>query len=105
MLFRIGLVAIVLSFVPLLAIALAPFLGLSLGASAGLAAGLAVGAEVLFWGGLALAGKETWQTVKARGWRRAPRELARLFVQGRPTPAPAGAASPERAGSVPSDPA
>lgn len=84
MLFRIGLIAIVLSFVPWLAIAAAPLLGLSLAASAGLVAGALVGAEVLFWSGLALAGKDTWRTVKARGWRRAPRELARLLVHGSP---------------------
>jgi hypothetical protein len=87
MLFRLGLVAVVLSFVPWLAIAAAPLFGLSLGASAGLAAGLAVAAEVLFWAGLALVGKDTWQAIRARGWRRAPRELGRLLVHGRPAPA------------------
>lgn len=84
MLFRIGLTAIVLSFVPWIMIAVAPLLGLSLTTGAGLVAGLLVLAEVLFWAGLALAGKDTWQTIKARGWRRAPRELARLYVHGRP---------------------
>ena len=71
MLFRLGLIAIVLSVVPWLAIAGAPLLGLSLSAGAGLVAGALVVAEVLFWVGLALAGKDTWQTIKARGWRRA----------------------------------
>jgi hypothetical protein len=82
--FRVGLIAIALSLVPWLMIAAAPLLGLSLGASAGLITGLLVVAEVLFWAGLALAGKDAWHTVKARGWRRAPRELARLLVRGRP---------------------
>lgn len=82
--FRVGLVAIALSFVPWLMIAAAPLFGLSLGASAGLVTGLLVVAEVLFWAGLTLAGKDTWQTVKARGWRRAPRELGRLLRHGRP---------------------
>ena len=86
--FRVGLIAIALSFLPWVAIAVAPLLGLSLAASAGLVTGLLVVAEVLFWAGLALAGKETWQTVKARGWRHAPRELFRLLVRGRPAPAP-----------------
>ena len=76
--FRVGLVAIALSFVPWVMIAAAPLFGLSLGASAGLVTGLLVAAEV--------------QTVKARGWRRAPRELGRLLVHGRPeaprTPGP-----------------
>ena len=84
MLFRAGLIAIVLSLVPWLAIAAAPLLGLSLTAGAGLVAGALVAAEVLFWVGLALAGKDTWQTIKSRGWRRAPRELLRLLVHGRP---------------------
>jgi len=86
MVFRLGLIAIVLSFVPWLALAAAPLLGLSLSAGAGLVAGALVVAEVLFWVGLALAGKDTWQTIKARGWRRAPRELVRLLVHGRPAP-------------------
>jgi hypothetical protein len=93
--FRVGLMAIVLSFVPWLAIAAAPLLGLPLGAIAGLVAGSLVLAEVLFWAGLAMAGKDTWQTIKARGWRRAPRELSRLLVHGRP--APRSAAAPEPA--------
>ncbi|HVH20969.1 MAG TPA: transporter suffix domain-containing protein, partial [Pseudonocardia sp.] len=67
MLFRVGLIAIVLSVVPWLAIGVAPLLGLSLGASAGLIGVSLVVAEVLFWTGLALAGKDTWQTIKARG--------------------------------------
>ena len=87
MLLRVGLIAIVLSFVPWLAIGAAPLLGLSLGASAGLVGVSLVVAEVLFWVGLALAGKDTWKTIKARGWRRAPHELTRLLIHGRP-PAP-----------------
>lgn len=83
MLFRVGLIAIALSFVPWLFIAAAPLFGLSIGAGAGLVAGLLVVAEVLFWAGLALAGKDTWQAVKARGWRHAPQELGRLLVHGR----------------------
>ena len=87
MLFRVGLVAIVLSVVPWIALAATPLLGLSLGGVAGLVTGSLVAAEVLFWVGLALVGKDTWQTVKAQGWRRAPRELARMFVHGRHSPA------------------
>lgn len=94
MLFRLGLIAIVLSFVPWLAIAAAPLLGLSLGESAGFVAGAAVVAEVLFWVGLALAGKDTWQTIRAQGWRRAPRELGRLLVHGRSAAAVARPSAP-----------
>jgi hypothetical protein len=81
--FRVGLIAIVASFLPWLAIAVAPLFGLSLGAGMGLVGALLVLAEVLFWTGLALAGKDTWQSIKAYGWRRAPRELGRLLVSGR----------------------
>lgn len=85
MLFRIGLIAIVLSFVPWLMLGVAPLLGLPLGASAGLVGVSLVLAEAMFWIGLALAGKDTWRTIKARGWRRAPRELTRLLRYGRPS--------------------
>jgi hypothetical protein len=80
--FRVGLVAIVLSFVPWLAIAVAPLLGLSLAGVAGLVTAALVAAEVLFWTGLALAGRDTWRAIKSRGWRHAPRELLRLLVSG-----------------------
>jgi hypothetical protein len=94
--FRVGLIAIALSLVPWLAIAAAPLLGLPLGSSVGLVAGSVVVAEVLFWIGLAMVGKDTWQTIKARGWRRAPRELGRLLVHGRRAPR-SSTAAPEPA--------
>ena len=100
MMFRIGLIAIALSVVPWLAIAAAPLLGLSLGASAGLVTGALVVAEVLFWAGLAMAGKDTWQAIKARGWRNAPRELGRLLVHGRPETSRPAAESPVPTGRV-----
>ena len=90
--FRIGLVAIALSFVLWLVVVTAPLLGFSWGAVAGLVTGALVVAEVLFWAGLTLAGKDAWQTIRARGWRHAPRELGRLLVHGRPeSPASPGA--------------
>jgi hypothetical protein len=95
-LFRVGLIALVLSFVPWLLVAATPLLGLTLGGAAGWVAGSLVAAEVLFWAGLALAGKDTWQTVKAQGWRRAPRALARLFVDGRAAATPPPAPRPRR---------
>ena len=108
MLFRLGLIAIVVSVVPWLAIAGAPLLNLSLSATGGLVAGALVVAEVLFWAGLALAGKDTWQTIKVRGWRRAPRALVHLLVHGRPVASPSTAATepgPRRgAGAAGSDP-
>ncbi len=89
--FRVGLVAIVLSFLPWLAIAAAPLLGLSLGAGVGVVGIAVVVAEALFWVGLALAGKDTWRAITAHGWRRAPRALATLVVRGRPVAVPAPA--------------
>ena len=41
-------------------------------AGAGLVVGALVVAEVLFWVGLALAGKDTWQTIKSRGLATSP---------------------------------
>jgi hypothetical protein len=84
MLFRVGILAIIASFLPWLAIALAPLMGLSLAGAAGFVGAALITAEILFWGGLALAGKDTWQAVRANGWRRAPRALARLWTRGRP---------------------
>lgn len=84
MLFRLGVALIVLSFVPWIFVAGTFLVGVSLTTGAGFVGGSLVGAEVMFWGGLALAGKDTWQAVKAAGWRGAPGELARLFVEGRP---------------------
>lgn len=86
--FRVGIVAIVASFAVWVVIALAPLVGpvvgLSLGEAGGAIGVLLVIAEVLFWAGLALAGKDTWRTVKVHGWRRAPGELTKLLVHGRP---------------------
>jgi hypothetical protein len=84
MLFRLGILAIIASFLPWLAIALAPLVGLSLAGAAGFVGAAVVTAEIMFWAGLALAGKDTWQAIKANGWRRAPRALARLLTRGRP---------------------
>jgi hypothetical protein len=82
-LFRLGILAIFASFLPWLAIALAPLVGLSRAGAAGFVGAAVVAAEILFWGGLALAGKDTWQAVRAKGWRRAPRALAHLLIRGR----------------------
>jgi hypothetical protein len=83
-LFRLGIVAIIASFLPWLAIALAPLMGLSLTGAAGVVGAAVLTAELLFWTGLALAGRDTWRAIKADGWRRAPRALARLLARGRP---------------------
>ena len=84
--FRVGLVAIVLSVVPWLAIAVAPLLGLSLARSAGLVGAAWCVAEVLFWSRPG-AGRQG-HLADDQGPRLAtrPRELARLLVSGRRQP-------------------
>jgi hypothetical protein len=89
---RVGLALIVLSLLLWVGLAIVPFVG-GAAARAVAAGSLVVAAEVTFWLGLALAGKPTWRAVKACGWRRAPRELAAIFVHGaRPAASPAVAA-------------
>jgi len=85
--FRMGLIAILVSFLSWLAIAGVPLLGLRADASVAAVAALAILAEVLFWAGLALVGKDTWQAIRSHGWRRAPGQLIHLLVQGRSKPA------------------
>lgn len=83
MLFRLGVLLIGSSILPWLALPLVPLLPLP-GAEAGVVAGaLLLGAELLFWPGVALAGKGAWQAAKARGWRRLPASLAEMFRTGR----------------------
>ncbi|SIH92567.1 transporter suffix domain-containing protein [Mycobacteroides abscessus] len=84
MLFRVGIALIVLSIAPWLWLCAALFFGVSLTAGVGLSAAAAVAAEVMFWSGLAVCGKDTLKAVKCSGMRRAPRELVRLFFHGRP---------------------
>ena len=84
MAFRIGVVLIMGSILPWLLLPVVPFLPLS-GARQGAAAGgLVVAAELIFWPGLALAGKGAWQAAKARGWRRLPAAMWEMLRTGRP---------------------
>jgi hypothetical protein len=55
------------------------------------AGGIAVVAEVSFWLGLVLAGRDTWKLARAHGWRGVPKALWHTFRTGRvpeqaPTP-------------------
>ena len=72
MMIRAGVLLIVLSFVCWLLIVFVPVLGLDGGGTFAAIAGLAVAAEVVFWLGLVLAGRETWKLAKANGWRGVP---------------------------------
>lgn len=79
-LIRAGVVLIALSCLCWAGIPLLLLLG---GLSGAVWAGvLAVVAEVLFWGGLVLAGRDTWKLAKTHGWRGVPRALWRAFRAG-----------------------
>ncbi len=89
-LFRIGVAAIALSILPYLAIPTLPLLEISNARRAAYAGAAVVIAELVFLLGVALAGRETWRTVRRTGFRRAPKELWRLLRMGRRPLAPEG---------------
>ncbi|HEU4409043.1 MAG TPA: transporter suffix domain-containing protein [Polyangiaceae bacterium] len=86
---RAGLALVALSCLLWVALPFVPLVDGRAARAAVVAGALVAAAEVAFWLGLALAGKPTWSAIKARGWRGAPRELARLFARGQATPPPA----------------
>jgi hypothetical protein len=61
----LGYFFVVLSFLPWAAIAALPFFDISIGMAAGITTALIVGAEISFFLGLALLGKEAWERIKA----------------------------------------
>ncbi|MCM0607368.1 MAG: transporter suffix domain-containing protein [Xanthomonadaceae bacterium] len=79
--FRTGLILIALSFLPWLAIPFVPWLPLlnSPTQKASTVTGLIVLAEVLFWFGLLLTGKETWSAIKLHGWKKVPKKIIELI--------------------------
>lgn len=86
MLFRIGVGLMASSIVPWLLLPLVPFLPLTAAQAGALAGALLVSAELVFWPGLALAGKDAWQAAKARGWRQLPAAMAEMLRTGKPLP-------------------
>ncbi len=83
---RVGVLLIALSFLAWLLILAVPFVGLSGGAAVATVAGLAIGAEVIFWLGLVLAGRDTWKLAKQHGWRGVPAALWRTLRFGQAPP-------------------
>jgi hypothetical protein len=79
---RTGIVLILLSFLPWLVLPAVPWLAKGLSQQATLAGGLVALGEILFWPGLALAGKDAWRAAKSHGWRGALPELLRRFRAG-----------------------
>ncbi len=61
----IGYTLMALSFLPWAGIAALPFLDVSVGMAAGITTGLIVTGEVLFFLGIALAGRVAWEKIKA----------------------------------------
>lgn len=80
--FRLGVLAMGVSFLPYLALAVVPFLGISLAGVAGVIAIALIAAEVFFWSGLVLAGVDARSAIRAHGWARAPRILWRMSLAG-----------------------
>ncbi len=85
---RLGVLLIVLSFLGWLLILAVPFLGLNGGAAVATGVGLAIGAEVIFWLGVVLVGRDTWKLAKEHGWRSVPSALWRTLRDGKPPPRP-----------------
>jgi hypothetical protein len=80
---RAGVLLIVLALLCWLAIPLVPFAGMGGGATAAAIGGLVVLAEIVFWIGVVLIGRETWRLTREQGWRRLPAELWGLLRYGR----------------------
>ena len=70
---RLGMGLVLYSFAAWLPLPLVPFLPMGTGTRAALGAGLVASAEVAFWGGLLLAGRESVDRVR-RFWRRTTSE-------------------------------
>lgn len=69
----------ILSFALWLLIPFVPFIGLPGLAVAGVVVGLLVAAEVVFWVGVLLAGRDTWDLARRHGWRKVPGALWRML--------------------------
>ena len=80
--FRLGVLAMGVSFLPYLALAVVPFLGISLAGVAGVIAIALIAAEVFFWSGLVLAGVDARSAIRTHGWASAPRILWRMLLAG-----------------------
>jgi len=75
--FRLGVLLILGSFVPWIILPAVPWLAEGTTARLSLSGGLIALGELLFWPGLALSGKEAWNSAKSHGWRRVVPELFR----------------------------
>lgn len=85
---KIGVILMFASALPWLALPLAAWLAPTAGAKAAWSTGLFIAAEVLFWGGVLLAGRDVWNSAKQAGWKRVIPELWRKLRE--PARAPQG---------------
>lgn len=83
--FRLGVLLIMLSFLPWMAIPIVPFLPIfnSVTERVSAVAGLCILAETVFWAGLLFAGRDTWNVVKLHGWKNAPKKVIELLRMGK----------------------
>jgi len=76
---KVGILLMLASFIPWLLLPAAAWLASGAAQKATWSGGLLLLAEILFWPGLALAGKDTWDVAKSKGWKGTlPELLARL---------------------------
>ena len=83
MLVRLGAGLIAASCLLWGALLLVPILPGSVAARATRAGVIFVAAEILWWVGVALIGREAWRVVRSHGWRRLPSVLWQLLRHGR----------------------
>ncbi len=95
MLLKIGVILMFASALPWLALPVAAWLAPTAAAKAAWSTGLFVGAEIMFWGGVLLAGRDVWNAAKEAGWRRVVPELWRKL---RPSDGPARSGPSDKAG-------
>lgn len=74
---KIGVILMFASALPWLAMPVAAWLAPTAGAKAAWSTALFVAAEILFWGGVLLAGRDVWNAAKQAGWKRVIPELLR----------------------------
>jgi len=79
---RVGVSAMIISRLCLLAIAVLPLLDIPGNQRATYAAALLVATPMLWWGGLALVGREAWRAARRHGWRQTPRYLWKVLRYG-----------------------
>ncbi|MEX0992571.1 MAG: transporter suffix domain-containing protein [Solirubrobacterales bacterium] len=79
---RLGIGMIIAALVAPLTILVVPFFGVMGSQLTAYATMIAICAEVMFWGGIALMGRDTWRAIRDHGWRRTPRRILEVVRAG-----------------------